>query len=204
MEGIRPEIESGVRGRCDAANYPAAAETIIREYGPQIFGFLLGTHRSEQDASDVFSDFSIAMVRGLPSFRWDSSLRTWLYTLARNASHRFRRDASRRVGERGRASMSALDAIAEKVRTATLTFAKTKTRTHLEKLRDEFPPEDRELLILRVDRGLAWDDLVVAFHESDGPLDDARRQREAQRLRKRFQLIKERLREMARRDGVVE
>jgi RNA polymerase sigma-70 factor (ECF subfamily) len=202
--GIHPEVEREVRSRCDASDYASAAGTVVREFGPEIFGFLLATHRAEQDASDVFSDFSMATVRGLPSFRWESSLRTWLYALARNASHRFRRDASRRVGERGRASISALEDVAQKVRTATLSLARTQTRTRLEQLRDELSPEDRELLVLRVDRGLAWDDLVLAFHEGDSTLDDASRARESQRLRKRFQIVKERLREMARRDGLVE
>ncbi len=100
--------------------------------------------------------------------------------------------------------MSALEDVAQQVRTATLTFARTQTRSRLEKLRDELPPEDRELLVLRVDRGLAWDDLVLAFHEGAAPIDDATRARESQRLRKRFQLVKERLRDMARRDGLVE
>jgi RNA polymerase sigma-70 factor (ECF subfamily) len=59
-------------------------------------------------------------------------------------------------------------------------------------------PEDRELLVLRVDRGLAWNDLARVLSEEDGELDGPAITREAARLRKRFQVLKDRLREMAR------
>jgi RNA polymerase sigma-70 factor (ECF subfamily) len=168
-----------------------------------VFGFLVATHRSEQDASDVFSDFSLGLLKGMQTFDWKgASLRTFAYTIARNASHRFRRDSARR--ERGgRANPSALDDVAQAVRTETLTFLRTQTKTKLQQLRDELPPEDQELLVLRVDRNLAWNDLAMALHDGDAPLSAEDLQREAQRLRKRFQLIKERLHEAARREGLV-
>jgi RNA polymerase sigma-70 factor (ECF subfamily) len=198
----RSEIERAVRALCANAEISAATEATIRGYGPEILGFLIATHASEADASDVFSDVCLALVRSLPEFSWQSSLRTWMYAVARNASHRFRRDASRRVGSRGRVSESALEDVADKVRTATLGFLRTQTRTKLEELRDSLAPEDRELLVLRVDRGLSWEDIVIAFQEDDEPLDGDAIARDSQRFRKRFQLLKERLREMATSAGL--
>jgi RNA polymerase sigma-70 factor (ECF subfamily) len=63
----------------------------------------------------------------------------------------------------------------------------------LTSLRDELPVEDRTLLILRVDRDLAWDEIALAFAENPEAFSDEERKREAARLRKRFQLVKERL-----------
>jgi RNA polymerase sigma-70 factor (ECF subfamily) len=65
------------------------------------------------------------------------------------------------------------------------------------------PEMDRMLLILRVDRELSWRDLArVVLGGSPTPVE---LEREAVRLRKRFQLVKERLRaglrEQARRSG---
>jgi RNA polymerase sigma-70 factor (ECF subfamily) len=66
------------------------------------------------------------------------------------------------------------------------------------------PQEDQELLMLRVDRDLPWDALAEVLRGDDEiPLTPDVRKREAARLRKRFQLIKDRLREMARREGLL-
>jgi RNA polymerase sigma-70 factor (ECF subfamily) len=55
--------------------------------------------------------------------------------------------------------------------------------------------------VLRVDRGLAWDELARVFSEQD--LDEEALTREAARLRKRFQLVKEKLKALAEREGIV-
>ena len=82
------------------------------------------------------------------------------------------------------------------VRTETRSFLRTNARTRLEEVRDELPEADRALLVLRVDRGLEWAELARVFLEGEGSVTDAAGlTREAARLRKRFQLVKERLRE---------
>jgi RNA polymerase sigma-70 factor (ECF subfamily) len=80
---------------------------------------------------------------------------------------------------------------------------RTEAKSALARLRDELSPEDKMLLILRVDRGLAWDDLarVSLAVENPHPSD---LQRESARLRKRFQLVKARLRERAKATGLFE
>jgi RNA polymerase sigma-70 factor, ECF subfamily len=60
--------------------------------------------------------------------------------------------------------------------------------------------------VLRIDRGLSWSDLARVLHEGeeDAALDDEALAREAARLRKRFQLVKDKLREMAKKEGLLE
>jgi RNA polymerase sigma-70 factor (ECF subfamily) len=200
-EAARAELERSVREACDRRDYSEATAALVRGYGPEIFGFLVATNKSEHDASDIFSDFCLAALRGLPGFRFHSSLRTWAYTLARNAAHHHRRDTGRAA--RRRTGSSAIDEVAAAVRTSTLTFLRTERRTRLEELRDSLDPEDRELLVLRVDRGLSWDDVATAFNEGDAPLTPAERAKASQRLRKRFQVLKDSLREKARREGLA-
>jgi RNA polymerase sigma-70 factor (ECF subfamily) len=93
--------------------------------------------------------------------------------------------------------------VAIAVRTETLPFLRTQTKTRLQALRDELPEEDRMILVLRVDRRLEWTELGRVLAGEDEPLDEAAAVREAARLRKRFQLVKERLREMAKREGLI-
>jgi RNA polymerase sigma-70 factor (ECF subfamily) len=202
--GTRAELESEVRRLCERQAYDEAAALTVKDYGPEIFGFLVATLRSEQDANDAFSDFAVALLKGLPSFDWRCSLRTWAYVIARNASHRLRRDAGRRANRRAHGNTSALEEIAAAVRSQTASFLRTEKRTKLEALRDALPPEDRELLVLRVDRGLSWNEIALAMHDGEEPLVGDMLAREAQRLRKRFQLIRDKLREMARRAGLVD
>jgi RNA polymerase sigma-70 factor (ECF subfamily) len=52
---------------------------------------------------------------------------------------------------------------------------------------------DRTLLMMRVDRDLAWSDIALAFAEDPDSLSQEDRKRESARLRKRFQLLKKRL-----------
>ena len=59
------------------------------------------------------------------------------------------------------------------------------------------------LLILRVDRRLEWVEIARVLAGDDGLVDDTSLKREAARLRKRFQIVKDRLRDMAKREGLV-
>jgi RNA polymerase sigma-70 factor (ECF subfamily) len=103
------------------------------------------------------------------------------------------------------ASPSAIEAVAVAVRSDTFAFLRTSKRTRLQAIRDQLPEEDRALLILRVDRKLEWNELAHVLAEGAGSetLDAVAVAREAARLRKRFQLVKDRLREMARRAGLT-
>src|SRR5690349_16952146 len=88
--------EAGIRALCEAARLDEAATAALRLYGAEIFGFLLALHRGDEEgASDVFSIFSEQLWRGLRGFAWHSSMRTWAYAVARNASHAHRRAAQR-------------------------------------------------------------------------------------------------------------
>ncbi len=200
----RARVEDEVRALCEKGDMNAAATMALRAYGGEIFAFLVAVLRDEAAASDAFSTFSEALWRSLPTFEWHASLRTWAYAVARNASRNARRDAARREKRGPKASESALEDLAQAVRTETLGFLRTEKRSKLEALRDALEPEDRALLVLRVDRGLSWNELARVLAEGEAPRDDAGTLREAARLRKRFQLLKEKLRELAKREGLTE
>jgi RNA polymerase sigma-70 factor (ECF subfamily) len=201
----RQELELDLRRRCDARDFNGAATVALRGYGREILEFLTAFHRSETDASEVFSLFTDALWQGLERFAWTSSFRTWAYAIARYVSYSYRRDAGRRERLMGAPLPdSTVAAVAEQVRTETLSYLRTERRTRIVELRDTLPPEDRVLLMLRVDRELTWNDLARVLHDGEAELDDEILKREAARLRKRFQLIKEKIYEMARHEGLVD
>jgi RNA polymerase sigma-70 factor (ECF subfamily) len=121
--------------------------------------------------------------------------------IARHEIERFRRGARRHV--QGRVPISQLAEVIAAVRTETRSAQRSARREAISRLRDELPEEDRALLVLRVDRELAWDEIALAFSEDPEHCSDEERKREAARLRKRFQILKKRLADRARAEGLL-
>ncbi|MCY1077049.1 RNA polymerase sigma factor [Archangium lansingense] len=200
----REELEREIRHLLASGDHEGAATRAIRGYGAEIFGFLHAFHRDEEDAAEVFSCFSERLWRALPTFQGDSSFRTWVYTLARHASLNYRRDLRRReLRQQPLPEDSARSALVARIRSETVSYLRSERQARFAGLRESLPSEDQALLILRVDRGLAWNELARVLNDSGQPLGEPELKREAARLRKRFQLLKERLLELGRRAGVV-
>lgn len=193
------ELESATRASLDRGDVAGATTQIVQGYGPEILGYLLAMSRREIDAHDVFAQFCEDLWRGLAGFRWESSLRTWCYVLARNALRRLRRGAPERHGPHVPPSQAAeLHALAERARTATAEYMRTETRSRFAALRERLDPDDRTLLILRVDRRMSWRDIAAVLGE---PPEPAALDRRAAALRKRFERLKLELRkQLARRE----
>jgi len=198
----RDALEQEVKRRCGEGDVEGAATAAVRGYGPEIYSLLCALHRDEADAADVFSTFSENLWRGLPAFAWQCTLRTWAYTLARNTSHRFLRGVRRDRQGVPLSQASAAGHLAEQVRTRTRTWMRTESKDRLAQIRESLPPEDQMLLVLRVDRGLEWNELARVLSDEADPHDETLK-RDAARLRKRFQLLKEKLLELAKRDGLL-
>lgn len=196
---VRVDVEERIeflRGRRDLS---AAAAAAIEGYGAELYGFLVAMLRNEADARDAFSQTCEDLWVGIERFEGRSSMRTWLYTLARHAAARLRRSPHRRPGLH--ATPSALSAVEERVRTATERYLRTEAKDRFQALRDSLEEDERSLLILRVDRNMTWADIARVLsgpEATDGAL-----VRESARLRKRFQSLKEKIRASARDAGIL-
>lgn len=201
----REALEQKIRVLCDAGDKKRAATLLLEGYGREIFGFLVARLRDRDAASDVFSQFTEDLWRGLDGFRWQCSARVWSYTLARHAASRYIDDVRRRRGRDVPLSRAGpLSEIAEKIRTGTRAGAKTESRSRIAQLRESLPVDDQTLLILRVNRKLGWKEIAqIMLRDGEAP-DDAELDREAVRLRKRYQLAKDKLRQMAVEQGLVD
>ncbi len=206
MEPDRTEIESEVHRLCEAGMVAGATVITIRSYGPEILGFLIAQHHSDGDADEVFSIWSERLFRGLAGFKWNSSLRTWAYTVARNASINFVRGRKARARYEQDAGSAELVAVEQQVCTSTPPYLRTAARTKFTAIRDALGPEDCMLLVLRVDKRLAWKDLARVMLGEDGEVavSDAALTKESQRLRKRFQLLKQKLLEAGKQARLVD
>ncbi len=201
----RLETERTLEMRRSTGDFDGLATDVLTAYGPEIYSFLYAVHRETTDADEVFSLFAEALWKALPSFEGASTLRTFAYAIARRTSLRYRRDAARRRKRFGQLESAEISNVVAEVRARTATFMRTTTRTRLSALRASLDVEDQELLMLRVDRSLPWDALVVVLRgEDEAPLSADEQKRQTARLRKRFQLLKDKLRELARREGLLD
>jgi len=166
--------------------FDEAATLAIRTYGPQILGYLARVLGSQDAAADAFSLFSEQLWKGLPGFQGQSSVRVWAYRVAWSAALRVQSETYRRRRTRLRTSMASR--LAAEVLTRGSGSA---PGDQMDELRRQLEPADRALLVLRLDQRLPWEE-VAEMLGADGE------RVEAAALRKRFERLKERLRELAR------
>ena len=197
----REDVEAEVRERLAKADVEGALACLLNGFGSEIYGLLVGLHRDPNEADEAFSSFAEKVWRGLPGFRWESSLRTWLYVVARSASQSHRRARRRAARELPLSAVSQLSAIALEVRSDTRSYLGSEARSGIAKLRAELSEDDQLLLVLRVDRGLEFLDIARIFLGQDASPSEV--QRESARLRKRLQIVKQRIVDRARRSGLI-
>ena len=187
-------LEADIARLLDARDLQSAAAAIMRGYGPSILGYLAALARDEDRADDVFGQFSEDLWRGLPAFRRDSSVRTWVYKLAWHAWLRQERDAYRR---HARPLVSEeMSRLAAAVRSTTALHLKSQAKDAVARLREELTRAEQSLLVLRIDRGLSWSEVASVMSTPEERLDSAT-------AAKRFQRVKDKLRKLAEEAGLL-
>ncbi|MEM1034669.1 MAG: sigma factor [Myxococcota bacterium] len=200
MDDSQGADEAEIRAACRAGDFRRAADRTLRAYGADLLGYLTVRLGDEALAREAYSDFSLDLWRGLERFEWRCPVRAWAYALARNAGHRA---WTRRARTRGRErSWGPAHDVAASAASRTPGFMRTTMKSRVRALRERLSPEERELLVLRIDKHLTWPELATVVAGRELADDDVKR--EAARLRKRFQLTKERLRELAKREGLLD
>jgi RNA polymerase sigma-70 factor (ECF subfamily) len=194
------DLEEDIRGLRESGDLHRAATRAIEGYGPEILGFLVTWMRNEDDASDVFAQASEDFWTGLARFEGRSSYRTWFYVLARHAASRLRRSPHRRAERQ--VPLSAAEDAAERVRSRTLPHLRTDVKDRFAAIREALDPDDRALLVLRVDREMGWNDVARVLAPDEVATDEGLT-RAAARIRKRFQVVKDEIRERAKAAGLL-
>lgn len=198
----RSEVELPIRIAHAAGDLDAAATAGLELYGDELGRYLGALARTPDDAAEAFSQFCEDMWRGLPAFSFRASFRTWAYTLARNAVYRLGKKPSKR-GERNLpiSRVEQVSRLVHHVRVTTAAYRRTDMKDGLRALRAQLTPDERELLILRVDRELGWSEIAaVLAGEELSPTDTRKR---ATALRKRYERLKVRLRDLAEDAGLL-
>jgi RNA polymerase sigma-70 factor (ECF subfamily) len=186
------EIEARLEALIGRGALAEAATAIVRSYGPGILGYLAALLRDDDAAREAFSEFAEELWRSLPRFAKKSSVKTWAYAIAYHSALRQRRARARRRMRPLRDSE--YSKIAASAEATSRSFARTAADRKLDALRKSLTDEEQTLLVLRVDRRMPWEEIaeVLGVSRARVPL-----------LRKRFQRLKERLKQAARREGLL-
>lgn len=126
-----------------------AMEALYHQYKRRVFGLvtrIVGTNDAEEVAQEVF----VRIFRGLPRFRRDAALSTWIYRLSVNAAITFvtRRSRRQHLGD------DALATVAAPARTQRDPALADK----LEQALAQLPPGYRAILVLHDVEGLSHEE----------------------------------------------
>lgn len=186
-------IDAGLRAMIAAGEIDRATETAIRTYGPELVGWLGAMLKQEADAQDAFAWMCEELWRSLRRYDGRCSLRTWCYMLGRHAVYRVRTQP-RSARELLVSQVPSVAHAVTHVWNTTRANAAAVQNVYAE-IREALPEEDQTLLVLRVDRDLAWRDIAIVLLGEEAPTDEVTKK--AASLRKQFERIKVRLRELA-------
>lgn len=182
-------VDAEVRRLVAANEVDRATDLVVRAYGGELIRWLRNTLPSDADAYDAFSLASEALWKSLGQFESRCSVRAWFYMLARQASARV---WSRTVREE--LVGSELDFAVSVWRAASPRHERV-----YDQIRQYLDDDEELLLTLRVDRGLLWREVALVLDgkiSSNGAL-----VRRTAHLRKQFERIKARLRDLAALEG---
>lgn len=201
-EGELAESEATLKAACERGDYEQAARTAFERYGREVLSFIHARLRCEEAGQEVFAMFAEDLWQGIRGFAWRCSMRCWVHVLARNAVCRYTRAPHRRK-ERNLPLSDHPLALAHvaQPRSVTRPHCSTEIKDKIRALRQRLSDGDQILLTLHIDRALPFREVALVVHE--GPLDGLPLEREAARLRKRFERVKSELRRMATAEGLL-
>ncbi len=139
-----------------AAGERAAFHALVDRYQAALFRYARNTTRTRQDAEDVLQETFLAAFRSAGGFRGEASVKTWLFTIARNAAFQIR-GASARV-RKVDVDLATLGAQAGWGQDPEILLIRSQNKEILSRALAVLAPEDREILVLRDLEGLSGED----------------------------------------------
>jgi RNA polymerase sigma-70 factor (ECF subfamily) len=187
------ELDARIRALLARGEADRATEKILREYGDELARYLRSMCPSEADAQEAFSRMSEELWKSLARFDSRCSVRTWCYMLARHSAI-YIRTRPRHERELLVSSIPSVQQAATEMWSHSLVDA-VRARDVYAEIKQALDDDDQTLLALRVDRNLAWREIALVLLGEDAS--DSEVTRKSATLRKQFERVTERLRELA-------
>ncbi len=139
------------------------AATLLVERNAEAVGRFAASLGAKGDVQEVVQDTFVRAFASLDSFRGDSSLRTWLFTIARRLLLD-RRRSERRRGEQ--LEIQDDDAVTEYDPLDTVVAEETRKRMHAAVAR--LSKTQREVFMLRVSEGMSYKEIADVAGTTEG------------------------------------
>lgn len=134
-----------------------AFHTLVERHRPAVFQLLRLLSSTRQDAEDILQETFLAVYRYAGQFRGESSFRTWLFRIARNAAYQARVRNARQAECFGYLFTLGLHHGWTSDDPEQLAI-RAQTRNTLRRMLAALDPEDREVIMLRDVSGLSGED----------------------------------------------
>ena len=198
VDAQHENLEIRIRTYLEARENNRAAQVAIELFGAEILGWLCGVFQDDSLASTIYDAFRTDLPRELWAFDGHCPFRPWTYGVARKAAFRNLRSPSKQDLPLGASVAPTRDRALQD----TSTWLKTQlSASAFSRLRDRLTPEERMLLILRVDRQMTWEEVARVMENPSSP---ATLRECAGRLRRYFHRVRDRLRQLAVEEGLIE
>jgi RNA polymerase sigma-70 factor (ECF subfamily) len=154
-------LDQGLIARWKAGDQRAASELVDRH--ASALARFAASCGARDEIDELVQDTFVRAFTSLDGFRWESSFRTWLFTIERRLLMDRRRAERRRpqaleVGEGD--AVSAFDALDDLVA--------DEAQQRLRQAIGRLTPTQREVFVLRVAEGLSYKEIAVAVSTTEG------------------------------------
>ncbi|HVC18576.1 MAG TPA: sigma-70 family RNA polymerase sigma factor [Vicinamibacterales bacterium] len=146
--------------RCQAGD-EGAFKDLVERHKDLVFAFLAQTGLERSRAEDLAQEVFLRVHRGLPYFRGEARLATWIYRIVANVFAQ--ETARRRLPERPLDDPA--DGLAGRVLgRADRQFGDLEVKDRLEKALQQLPAQQRLLVAGHYLKGISYEDLAQAFN----------------------------------------
>jgi RNA polymerase sigma-70 factor (ECF subfamily) len=164
----RPDVEAEAILALDRADHRSALEVLMRGYGTDVYRYCRRMLSEPERAKDVLQNTFVQAYEGLPRFERRSSLRSWLFGIAR---HRCLDDA--KLWRRWRLRVEAVETLPEPPspeRTAVDGIQERQAKAVLERCLHELTARVRDAVLLRYVEGYPYTEMSEICNERPATL----------------------------------
>ena len=158
MEAVR---ERELVDRCRREE-PGAFEELVDQFKHLVFALIARTVADRSRTEDLAQDVFLRIHRGLPYFRGEARLSTWIYRIVINVCSQERSEAQTR-GAAKQVSLDDPDSHLPAPSTVDRRFSDFELRDRLEKAIQQLPAQYRILIAGHYLQGLQYEDLAEAM-----------------------------------------
>lgn len=134
-----------------------AFQALYDRHRKRLFGFLLGQLRDPGLAEEIFQDVWQRVIAARANWQPDAAFSTWLFRIAHNRLNDHWR-ASRHRPPAPLDAESRVQAVAD-ARTPESELSGSEERRRVEQAMDQLPPEQRDVLVLRLEQELSLEEI---------------------------------------------